>query len=218
MNIVDKYRKMCYNVKKEKRLNQMQYSPDVILRAYDIIDKTAGNNAVIEAVGGGLLGPLGNLVVDVATIGTHYFPMINKIRALFNKKPWELETYGPVIKSLFNDLMFDIIFDKVLGSVPVVGIYFNYICAKSMIFRVGMLCAMTSCLEDDITDIDTFRKTSILIKDVFPQKSVFKFAKPDYNTFKKLMSSVINNDIDTFENKVNRALDAFDTPGDSDAR
>ena len=72
-----------------------------------------------------------------------------------------------------------------------------------------MLCAMCSCLEDDVSDVDTLKKTSILIREIFPQRSVFKFAKPDYNAFKKVMLSIMNNDIDVFGNKINKALEAF---------
>ena len=186
----------------------MQYSTDVILHTYRIIDETANSDAMIEAISGFLGFPF-TLIADGATVLTHYIPMLNKIRALYGKAPWTLESFGPVFKSLSGELLFDVLVDKVLGQIPIAGIYFNLICARSLTWRLGMLCAMTSCLENDISDVKLLKKTSVLIREVFPQKSVFKFAKPDYNTFKKLMTSIINNDEDIYCDKVNKALDAF---------
>ena len=194
----------------------MQYNQSPILEAYNIIDSTAKSNATVEALGS-FFGLGTNLLIDAATIGTHYIPMLNKIRALFGKAPWTMQSFGPVLKVIANDLMFDFVFDKLLGSIPIAGTYFNYICAKSMIFRVGMLCAMTSCLNEDITDIETFRNTSILIREIFPQKSAFKFASPDYGKFEQLMLSIINNSVKSYEEKVERAMEAFGITEDPEA-
>lgn len=187
----------------------MRQTPDEILRTYQIIEETANSDAVIEAISGFLGFPF-TLIADGTTVLTNYVPMLNKIRALYDKEPWTLSSFGPVFKALSNELLFDVLFDKVLGNVPLVGIYFNYICAKSLTWRLGMLCAMCSCLDADINDIEILKKTVILIREVFPQKSVFSFSAPDYGTFKKLMTSLVNNSEDVFRNKIAQALTAFE--------
>ena len=48
------------------------------------------------------------------------------------------------------------------------------------------------------------------IKNVFPQKDIFKFTKPDYNTYKKIMSSIANDTQEAFTDKINEALKAFE--------
>ena len=196
-------------------MNSMSYGNDIISQTYSEISSTANSNAAIEAAGS-IFGMGINLVLDVATIGTHYIPMVNKIRRLYGKAPWSLEEFATLLKAIKGEILFDFVFDKALGTIPLVGTYFNYICAKSMIFRVGMLCAMCSCLKNDVTDIETFTKTSALIREVFPQKSVFKFATPDYNTFKKLMLSVMNNTVVDYETKLKRAMAAFDACGETE--
>ena len=73
-----------------------------------------------------------------------------------------------------------------------------------------MMCAMCSCLEDDIKDIETLKKTVIVIREMFPQRSVLKFAKPDYNAYKKIMTSIMNNNENVFADKIGKALSAFE--------
>ena len=200
-----------HNVKPKnyKGVYKMQNNSDLILRTYNIIDETANSDAMIEAISGFLGFPF-TLIADGATVLTHYIPMLGKIRELNGKAPWTAESFGPIFKSLSSELLFDILVDKVLGQIPIAGIYFNLICAKSLTWRVGMLCAMCSCLQNDVTDIETLKKTSILIREIFPQRSIFKFAKPNYNDFRKVMLSIMNNDASAFGSKINKALEAFD--------
>lgn len=187
----------------------MDYTSDVILHSYNVIDETAKSDAMVEAISG-LAGFPFTIAADGLTIVTHYLPMLNKIRSMFGKTPWTKETFGPVLKGTYNDLLFDILFDKVLGQIPLLGIYFNYICAKSLMWRMGILCAMCSCLENDIKDVESIKKAVVLIREIFPQRDTFKFAQPDYNTYKKLITSLMGNPQNIFENKINKALEAFE--------
>ena len=202
-----KYQIIILNNRKE--VKKMEYTSDLILRSYDIIDETANSDAVIEAISGFLGFPF-TLIADGATVLTHYIPMLNKIRTLYGKPIWTLDTFGPVFKSLSNEMLFDVLFDKILGNVPVAGVYFNLICARSLTWRLGMMCAMCSCLETDIKDLETLKKTVIVIREMFPQRSVLKFAKPDYNAYKKVMTSIINNNEEIFADKIGKALKAFE--------
>lgn len=182
---------------------------DLTLQSYNIINDTANSNVVIQGLSG-VIGFPATIIADGATIFTHYAPMINKIRVLYNKEPLTKEIVSPLLKNILSEILFDVVFDKVAGQIPFVGIYFNAICAKALTWRLGILLSICSSLEKDITDGEMLKKTVILIRNMFPQKDIFKFSKPNYNTYKKIMTSIGNNDEEIFTDKVNVALKAFE--------
>ena len=107
---------------------------------------------------------------------------------------------------------FDIAFDKVLGNVPIIGIYFNAICAKQMAWRLGTLFAFMSARGSDIP-ADKVSEAMALIRHMFPQKDMFTFTTPNRHNFIKLVESVQGNSIQQFEKKVSNALELL-TRGD----
>lgn len=187
----------------------MDDAKDMVLQSYNIINTTANSNVALQGFSG-IFGFPATIIADGMTIFTHYAPMIDRIRALYGKEPLTKEVYAPILKNITSEILFDIVFDKVAGQIPVVGIYFNAICAKALTWRLGILFAVSSNLEWDITDAEMLNKVTMLIRNVFPQKDVFKFTKPDYNTYKKIMLSIQNNDEEVFADKINEALKAFE--------
>lgn len=99
--------------------------------------------------------------------------------------------------------------DKFLGNVPLVGIYFNAICAKTMTWRLGILFTMLSARGESI-DENAVAETTKLIRMVFPQTDAFRFQQPTYQSFEKLVISVSGNTMKQFEQKVTKALSVFD--------
>jgi len=115
----------------------------------------------------------------------------------------------PIVKGISNELIFDAATDKFLGNVPLVGIYFNAICARTMTWRLGILFTMLSA-RGEVIDDATVQDTTKLIRMVFPQTDAFKFQQPTYPTFEKLGTSVTDNSMEQFNRKISRALVAFD--------
>lgn len=187
----------------------MENTKDLALQSYNIINTTANSNVALQGFSG-VFGFPATILVDGMTIFTHYAPMIDRIRALYGKEPLTKEVYAPILKNITSEILFDIVFDKVAGQIPIIGIYFNAICAKALTWRLGILFAICSSLEKDITNAETLSKIIVLIRNLFPQKDSFKFTKPDFNTYKKVMSSITNNTEEAFTNKISEALKAFE--------
>lgn len=181
-------------------------SKDNILDTYYIINDCANSNIGIQALSG-LIGFPVALAIDATIIFTHYAPMINNIRRLYCLEPFSKDYLVGVIKNISSEILFDFMFDKLAGQIPVVGIYFNAICAKAFTWRLGILFAILSrtneSSEDDIKNI------ARLIRNMFPQKDIFKFTKPDYQIFKKILLSAEDTEF-LFKDRVADALKAFE--------
>ena len=176
-------------------------------KAYEIINQKASSNIAIQ----GLTGMLGfpfTLLADGAVVFTHYGTMLNEIRSLYGRMPVSETVVTTIVKGISGELIFDIVADKFLGNVPLIGIYFNAICAKTMTWRLGILFTMLSARGEAIDD-NAVQDTTKLIRMVFPQTDAFKFQQPTYQAFEKLVSSVTDNSMEQFNRKISKALDAF---------
>ena len=100
-------------------------------KAYEIINEKASSNIAIQGLSGVLGFPF-TLLADGAVIFTHYGTMLNEIRTLYGRTPVSEAVVSTIVKGISSELIFDIVADKFLGQVPLVGIYFNAICAKTM--------------------------------------------------------------------------------------
>ncbi len=178
---------------------------DRILKAYDLINDYANSNVGLQGISGLVGFPL-TVAVDGAVIFTHYAPMINKIRQLYGLEPFSKEYLKDVLKSISQDIIIDLMIDKVVGQVPIVGVYFNAISAKSFTWRLGILFSILSSSGEK--DMEYIKKTVDLVRNIFPQKDVFKFTKPNYQAFKKIMLS-IDSDDKIFRDRIDEALKVF---------
>lgn len=182
-------------------------SKNNVRRAYTIISNKSNSNVFIQGLSGVAGFPF-TLVADGAVVFTHYGPMINEIRQLYNRDPIDSNTMLPLIKGMGKDLLIDLLFDKVLGQIPIAGIYFNMVCAKTMTWRLGMLFSILSSRGNKI-DEDYIIDTMKLVRELTPQSDVFKFTQPKYETFEKVVNSVGDNDKKTYKEKLAKALSAF---------
>lgn len=206
---------MCYNVdihdkqtiNYERKMIMNSTNSTLAKKAYEIINEKAGSNIVIQGLSGVLGFPF-TLLADGAVIFTHYGAMLNEIRSLYGRTPVNENVVTSIVKGISSELIFDVVADKFLGNVPLVGIYFNAICAKTMTWRLGILFTMLSARGEAI-DNYTVQDTTKLIRLVFPQTDAFKFQQPTYQTFENLITSVSDNSIEQFNNKVAKALDVF---------
>lgn len=177
-------------------------------KAYEIINSKASSNVAIQGLSGVLGFPF-TLLADGAVIFTHYGAMLNEIRSLYGRTPVSESVVTTIVKGISSELIFDIVADKFLGNVPLVGIYFNAICAKTMTWRLGILFTMLSARGEAIDDY-VVADTSKLIRMVFPQTDAFKFQQPTYPTFEKLIISVAENSMEQFNQKIRKALEVFE--------
>lgn len=186
----------------------MNTSPALAQKSYEIINSKASSNIAIQGLSG-ILGFPFTLLADGAVIFTHYGTMLNEIRSLYGRTPVSESVVSTIVKGISSELIFDVVADKVLGNVPLIGVYFNAICAKTMTWRLGILFTMLSARGEAIDD-NTVADTTKLIRMVFPQTDAFKFQQPTYPTFEKLVTSVTGNSMEQFNRKISKALDAFD--------
>lgn len=175
---------------------------------YKNVGKIANSNALMQSFSGVVGGPA-TLAVDALAIFTHYEPMINEIRALYGREPLSIKDFFPVASSMLKEIVVDLAVDKVIGSVPVAGIYFNAVSAKALTWRLGMIIAIVSARGSEINR-SSFSDVVKLVRNLTPQSDMFKFTKPDYETFKKITLSVNGDSLDAFSDKVQTALQAFE--------
>lgn len=175
---------------------------------YKAVNAKANSNAFIQGISG-IAGFPATLAVDGLVILTHYEPLINNIRDLYGRSRVSSDNLFPVVGSMLKEIIIDIAVDKVMGNIPVAGIYFNAVAAKALTWRLGMITAIISARGDELsyTNLSEIVK---LVRLLTPQSDMFRFTKPDYETFKKITLSVSGDDVPTFNEKVQSALKAFE--------
>ena len=154
--------------------------------AYKLIEEKANSNTLIQGLTG-LVGFPFTLLADGAVIFTHYGAMLNEIRALKGYGPVTSDVIKPIVTSISSEILFDLIADKVLGQIPLIGIYFNVICAKTMTWRLGILFAMLAQRGEGLSGED-MNYLARKIRTQFPQSDAMTFKQPGYDAFDKLLS------------------------------
>lgn len=176
-------------------------------RVYDLINSKAGSNQLMQGISGAFGFPF-TLIADAGVIFTHYGPMLNEIRAIYGREPVGSDVIVPVLNGCTSEILADIVFDKVIGQIPVIGIGANIMCAKTMTWRLGLLFAVISARGEEISS-ESVRKSTKMIRQLFPQKSMFTFKTPTISTVEKLLDSMADITIEDFDAKVERILTAL---------
>lgn len=174
---------------------------------YQIIDNKANSNAVLQGVSG-FFGFIATTAVDVGAIPLIYATLWNEIRAVYGQPEIQTDDALKVIANILPEVLSDAIFDKVLGNVPIIGVYFNAICAKQMTWRLGTLFTLLASRGDDISSVKC-KEAMMLIRHMFPQKDMFSFTTPDHDKFIQVVESVKDTSADRFNDKVDSALAIF---------
>jgi uncharacterized protein (DUF697 family) len=173
---------------------------EIANESYRVIKSKSDDNTVVQSLSGIFGWPI-TITADVAVIPFIYIPLWNRIRALYNRTEVDKDTAGKILNGVLSEIFVDIAFDKIMGNVPLIGIYFNAICAKTMTWRLGTLFTMLATRGEEI-DEKNVRESMILIRKVFPQSDMFKFVTPDKVAFLKLVSSVTDLSQDGYKKKV----------------
>ena len=98
---------------------------------YELIQEKTTSNEVMQGLSSVLGFPF-TLVVDAGVIITHYSPMLNEIRNIYGRAPVSAEVVGPILNSCKSEVLSDLILDKLIGQIPMIGIAANIMCAKTM--------------------------------------------------------------------------------------
>jgi len=176
-------------------------------QVYDIISSKAGSNTAMQALSG-LMGFPFTAIMDISVFFTHYGPMLNDIRTIYGKPPIEKGDLKHIIKACREELLADMVLDKLIGNIPLLGLPANMICAKAMTWRLGLLFGMLSARGEEL-DPDNVLLSVRLIRTLFPQADSMLFKKPSAVIVEKLLNGVEDVDTTTFSMKVNQALDAL---------
>ena len=181
-------------------------------QVYSITKTLANKSGYIQAVsaiwGGGV-----NLIVDGA-ITLLYRDMWNDIRAVYGRGKITLDAVKAFIKANWEFLLTDLIVDKGLGSIPIIGMPFNYTFAKELAFRLGAWMGAISVIGEDIPSHGLSRTMMQLVKTVFPREerftiwhaATFRYTPPNKARFIAFISSMETIPPDDAEARVEEAL------------
>ena len=174
-------------------------------QVYDLIQGKASSNEFVQGLSG-ILGFPWTLVADGAVIVTHYGPMLNNIRKIYGRSAVSVDVIKPIIEGCKSEILVDIIADKVIGQIPILGLPANIMCAKTMTWRLGLLFGMLAARGDEIS-AESAGNAMKAIRGMFPQKSMLRFATPSVSTVEKLLTKFEDCSTYDFDSKVESILD-----------
>ena len=177
------------------------------IRVYDIIEKKVGSNVAMQGLSG-LLGFPFTAIADVTVFFPHYGPMLNEVRAVYGRAPIGIEAFWTVIKLCKQELLADMVLDKLVGNLPLIGLPANMICAKAMTWRLGILFGMLAARGEEINQQNVANAVH-LIRELFPQKNSLMFQKPSAMIVEKLLKAVDGDSMERFDQKITSILDAM---------
>lgn len=177
-------------------------------QAYSVIQKKSEDNTVAQSLSGIFGWPI-TIGTDIAVIPMIYVPLWDRIRELYGRSNIAQDAMMNVIKGIISEIFVDIAFDKFMGNIPLIGIYFNAICAKTMTWRLGTLFTMLSAHHEDVEAVNV-KDCMALIRKIFPQGDMFKFTTPEREKFLKLIDGISNTNPEDFNRKVHKMLDMMD--------
>jgi hypothetical protein len=180
-------------------------------RAQQVYDRTrtlATGNLIAQGASG-FFGFAANLLVDAAAI-PFYAQLWNEIRDIYGKGEITAEATRAYVKPNIGFLAQDLLWDKIVGSIPIIGVPFNIAFAKALTWRLGAWFGFLSAIdgEDDVEALTA--ATMDLVREVFPSsRSVFDFAAPDRDVFVEFIASVDGLTTDEVQDRTKAALDAL---------
>ena len=180
-------------------------------RAETVYEKTRGlatGNLVAQGISG-FFGFGTNLLVDAAAI-PFYADLWNQVRDVYGKGRITKEATKAYLGPNLGFLAQDLLWDKAVGSIPIIGIPFNIAFAKALTWRLGAWFGFLSAMTDEDDDESLTESTMRLTREVFPSsRSVFDFAAPDRDVFVSFIASVDGLTTDDVRDRTQKALQAL---------
>jgi hypothetical protein len=179
------------------------------IRVYEKTKALADGNAWAQGLSG-IMGLGMNLLVDVVMI-PFYVGLWNDIRGVYGKGSISVSAAQAYLKPNLDFMVQDFIWDKVVGSIPIVGIPFNIAFAKALAWRLGAWFGLLSALSNEEKYEETLiRSTMQLVKELFPSVGdVFSFKQPEEDKFIQLISSLDGLTPAVAQERSQKALDAL---------
>lgn len=76
--------------------------------------------------------------------------MINDIRKIYGLPEINTKALRPILEGCSEEILSDLLFDKIGGQIPILGIPFNMMCAKAMTWRLGILFTMLAARGQEV--------------------------------------------------------------------
>ena len=178
-------------------------------RAVQVYEKTqslAAGNQIAQGVSG-FFGLGTNLLVDAAAI-PFYADLWSDIRDIYGKGKITAQATKEYLKPNLGFLAQDLLWDKMIGSIPIIGIPFNIAFAKALTWRLGAWFGLLSAIGDEADNKQAITKSTMhLTAEVFPSsRSVFDFQAPDREVFVAFVASVDGLTTEEVKERARRAL------------
>jgi hypothetical protein len=167
-----------------------QAKRDRALKVYEKTRALANGNAIAQGASG-IFGGGVNLLVDAAAI-PFYVDLWNDVRRVYGRVEITLQAAQEYLKPNLTFLVQDLVWDKAVGSIPIIGIPFNIAFGKALTWRLGAWFGLLAALGSDSTNnAELAQSTLALVKQVFTHDgSVFNWSAPDEGVFVAFISSV----------------------------
>lgn len=182
---------------------------DRATRVYARTRSLANGNALAQGASG-LFGGGVNLLVDAAAI-PFYVDLWNDVRRIYGRGEITLQAAQEYLRPNTAFLVQDLVWDKAIGSIPIIGIPFNIAFGKALTWRLGAWFGMLAALgADGAGDPELAQSTLALVKQVFPADGgVFSWSAPDEEVFVAFISSVDGLSEDEARDRTEAALRAL---------
>jgi len=176
---------------------------------YQKTEALANGNAVVQGASA-IVGFGMNLVVDIGAI-PFYIDLWNRIRKIYGRGDITAFAAKEYLKNNVGFLAQDLLWDKAIGSIPLIGIPFNIAFAKALTWRLGAWFGLISALgEDSEQDEIIIRATMELTREIFPSiGTVFSFRAPDRQVFISFIASMDGLNKEEAQKRTREALNAF---------
>ena len=176
---------------------------------YERTRRLATGNAWVQGLSG-MFGGGTNLLVDAAAV-PFYADLWTDIRAVYGRGRITGKAATEYLKPNLPFLAQDLLWDKVVGSIPVIGIPFNIAFGKALTWRLGAWFGLLSAAGGDGEHSEAVTRASIeLVRQIFPSVGdVFSFAAPDREVFIAFISSVDGLSPGDFATRTQAAIDAL---------
>ena len=177
-------------------------------QSYDLIVGYAWKNMAAQ-VGASLVPiPGAGLAVDAAVLPIIYLPMWNEIRGIYGRGEVGSEQARALLSGVGGVVLVDVVVDKVLGQVPILGMPLNYFCAKIMTWRLGALFTLFASLGHNV-DARLARLATELLTKLFPKEDFGFIKTPEREKFVDFVVRASGGDAEDLEKRMQKAMNAL---------